>query len=506
MESSAARVARGSLVLMLGGAPKIPVALLTLAYIARMLSPTEMGILFAFEILTGLLRLVSDPGFSRAATTYCAEGVAKERNVRALIQRLALTGTALATIVSFTLFVAGATIMKPLVRTDIDPVLLQVLCLDVFLDCIGPYMEGMLLGLGDFKSLKFADTASFVVGQLAGVILVADGLGMIGVVLGWALGDGLYLVQTMLAVHRNVTRYATSPQFLPSSKELLNFAFPVFGSSLIEFGAGWFDRIFILAMFPIEMLAIYNVAYSIFKAVSGLPAAVSEALLPHLARQYARGGKRVLQNESGDAARYISVLFAPVLLGVAGISSSTIVLVAGSGYYEGAILLTVFCGFRALTLPGFGFEQVFYVTKKTRVYAFAAAAAATGGALLSGALSSPFGTSGIAVAKGATLLLVFLVEYWSLRAVVSLEIDLSSFTKILLCGTAMAMVVYVVQQAYYSVELWLAYVFIGALVYVGLVRAMRLTRKRDFDVTKELLGPRFRRLVDIAEGLIRPAQ
>jgi O-antigen/teichoic acid export membrane protein len=489
---------------MIGGMPKIPVALVTLAYVARMLSPTDMGVLVVFEILTTFLRLVSDPGLSSAATTYCAEGIARERSVRALVQRLALAGTGLATIVAFALYVGGATLMKLLLGMTLSPVLLQVLCLDVFLDCIGPYTGGILMGLGDFKSLKFADTASFVAGQLTSVILVADGLGMTGVVLGSALGDALYLIQTVFAVHLNLSRYSSFPPLLPSNKEILKFALPVFGSSLIGFGSGWFDRVFILAMFPIEVLAIYNVAYSIFKTVSGLPAAVSEALLPHLAGQYARGGKPVLQNESRDAARYISVLFAPILLGVAGISSSTIVLVAGPSYLDGAILLTIFCGFRALTLPMYGFDQVFYVTKKTGVYAVAAIASAVAGALLGIALASPLGAPGIAVAKGGALLVGFLVEFWSLRVVLSFGPDMHSSAKTLLCGTAMAAVVHVVQQVYHSIGLWVAYVALGSVVYVGLARKMRLTRKRDFDVTRELLGRRFKRAVDFAETLIQP--
>ena len=98
----------------------------------------------------------------------------------------------------------------------------------------------------------------------------------------------------------------------------------------------------------------------------------------------------------------------------------------------------------------------------------------------------------------------YAIEFWSLKALISLRLDMMTLSKILFCGMAMGVMVYEAQQVWYSIELLGVYVVIGTVLYSGLVRQMRVLRKRDFDVTRELVGSRFKSVVDIAEKLARP--
>jgi len=122
--------------------------------------------------------------------------------------------------------------------------------------------------------------------------------------------------------------------------------------------------------------------------------------------------------------------------------------------------------------------------------------------LLSLLLVGPFGILGIAIARGITFPIDYAIEFWSLRIHLSLRLDVASLSKILLCGLTMASVVYGVERAFHATQLLGIYVAIGAASYLGLVRQMRLARRRDFEVMKELLGTKFSSVVDVAEKLV----
>jgi O-antigen/teichoic acid export membrane protein len=502
MTSSAVRIAHGSLFLVLGNTLRIPIGIVTLAFFARTLSLFEMGIVVAFEILLQFLQLISNPGLSRALATYIAEGLGKQQNVSALVRKLILMGVGLASSASLILLMVLSALPKIISGTHVPGPILQLLALDTFLFCLVPYMDSSLLGLRDFKSLSVMELASYAARQFAGVGFVASGLGVLGVVQGWVLGDGIYLLGAVFAMERNLRRYSSLPRFMLGTKELVTFSASVYGSRLIDFASKWFDRIFVLAAFSIENLALYNVAYSIFSFAMQVPDALSGTLFQHYAERYGSGNQSLMNAESAGATRYAALLLTPIFLGLAVVSNPVILLIADPRYSSAAILLGVLSGIGALTVSSPGFEQIFYVIKKTNVYVILAIAEALGGLLLSLLLTGPLGILGIAFARSISLVLVFVIELTALKELTSIRLQTRSLVKILLCSATMAMVVYTAEQVYYSLVALPLYIAIGAITYFILVWRMRLLRKRDFDIARELLGARAAPFINSLEKLV----
>lgn len=502
--SSAATVARASFFLMVAKTLNIPVSLVALAFFARTLPLTDMGIVVGFGILVGFLQVVSDPGLTSAIIRYSAEATGSGRNASVLVRKMTTIGAGIAAIVSLSFLAVGVPFSNSILRTHVPPDLSQVLSVEILLACLAPYMEATLVGLRDFKHLSLARISSNWAGKLAGIALVAAGLGVKGVVLGWVLGDATFVIQTLFAIGHDLRTCSSFPPLVVSNRELCRFTFPAYASGLIDFGSSWYDKIFVLVAFPLERLAAYGVASSIFSFASGWASVVSVALFPHFAEQYGRQGETVLRNEGRDAARYMSLIFTPFFLGLAAISSPAIALVAGPKYEDASIILAMLCAFGGLTVSSLGFDQIFYVMKRTEVYVLTSIATGGGGLLLTLILAGPFGILGIAVARGITFLVAYAIEFWSLRVLLSLRLDVASLSKILLCGLTMAAMVWGIQQAWYSVQLLGVYILIGAALYFGLVRQMRVLRRRDFHVTRELVGSRFRHVVDAAEKVAWP--
>jgi len=209
----------------------------------------------------------------------------------------------------------------------------------------------------------------------------------------------------------------------------------------------------------------------------------------------------------------MSVIFTPLFLGLGALSKPAVALIAGPKYGNASLMLTILCVFGALTVSSSGFGPVFYVIKRTEMYVLTSIVTVGGGLLLGLVLMLPFkilghyfyfGTFGIAVARGITFLIAYAIEFWSLRALLKLRLDMASLSRVFFCGLIMAVIVYGVQQAWYGIQLLGVYIVIGAASYFGLVRQMRVLRKRDFDVTRELVGSRFKSIVDLAEKVARP--
>jgi O-antigen/teichoic acid export membrane protein len=502
VSSSAAKVARGSLILLLGNTLKVPITLVAIAYMTRLLSLAELGTVMGLGVLVSLFQLCTDPGFSKALTTFCAEAIGKRKNARGLIAKVTVVGTGLSFTAATAVFLSAGSLTALLPELALSSHLVQFVAIDIFLSSLGPYMDGILVGMSDFRAITYSGISSHAIMQFSGLFFITIGMGPLGVVLGWILGDSASLIFTFFLVLRDFGIHASLSPFSFDIRSLLAFALPLYGIDLIGFLAGSFDTLYVLAAFSAEQLAIYAVALSIYTGISGLPTIVSSVLLPHFSEQYARVGTQMLQNEARDAARYICLIFLPTYLGLAAVAKPALALYAGPSYSEGAFVLMVLCVLGALTLFSSGFGQVFYVLKKTRLLAYIAAAATAVGIALALALAQPLGILGVAIARGVGSITMALLLWQGLRKLLSVRLNLSSLAKVLLTSLIMFFAVYIVQMMYYSSYLLGAYVAIGIVAYVAFSRKFHVFRTRDFMVTRELVGSRLAPLVGYAEKVI----
>lgn len=105
------------------------------------------------------------------------------------------------------------------------------------------------------------------------------------------------------------------------------------------------------------------------------------------------------------------------------------------------------------------------------------------------------GLNGLAVMKGASMLLTLLLTFHFLSKTIAIEIDKQTFTKALVFSTVMAVVVSVTQQLYYSRYLLPAYVIVGVAVYVAGMKALKVLNHQDMQLLGKTLGERAGRYI-----------
>jgi O-antigen/teichoic acid export membrane protein len=507
MPSLRASVARGSFLLLSGEMIRLLVGLFSLAYFVRTLSLAEYGLVIAFDVALTFVRMISDPGLSSAIVTYCSHAMGERKNMAPLIRKLVLTGGLLAFIASLGVLLAGNYLSNLILQTYLTPNVIMLLSIDAFLTCLAKYGRSSMEAFKAFQSLTSLETGAYVTQRILGILFVSVGYGISGIVVGWILGDAAFLVRATTIIRRNLKAYSSFPVLTLANRQLARFAIPVYSTRFVNFVWSQFDQLLVLAIFPIEIFAIYGVADSIFSFVAGLPFSVSQTILPHFSEQYGKEGMSSLLSSIKEASRSATLLFTPIFLGVAAICIPVVSLMAGSSYADAAILLAILCIFDAFTLPDIGFNQIFYVLKRTEIQTLVEIAGGATGLALSLVLASPFGLVGIAAARGISFVAGYSIEVLGLRRIASIKLDRGTILRIIASAAIMAVVVFAAQQVYYQVAALGMYVLIGVVCYLAVLRGMRVFKKKDFDLARELLGARLAPAVDVMERfLLRSAK
>lgn len=102
------------------------------------------------------------------------------------------------------------------------------------------------------------------------------------------------------------------------------------------------------------------------------------------------------------------------------------------------------------------------------------------------------GIIGASVARGLSLIIALVVSVVVLRRSMRLRFQLRAYGYAWLASLLMAGVVLLMQKLVYSVRLFPVYVVVGGLVYLLLLRWLRVIDREDLDLISDFLGPRFR--------------
>jgi lipopolysaccharide exporter len=234
------------------------------ALMARMLDPTAFGLMAIANGVLRYLRYITDLGIGSVAAR-ADRFDAEDRGIltaAALMVSLVLLGT---------IWLAGPALVAIIPSADPDALpVLRILAVTLVLATIGDTAAAGLRRDLDFRHLSLAGLAALVGGQgLVAVPLAAMGAGV------WALVAGT-LVQTaiqslLLIAHRPVRR-GPMGKWLPRARNLLKLGGGFLALRLLDAAfnqipplalgvwigmaaAGYYDRAFVLAVVPLELVA-----------------------------------------------------------------------------------------------------------------------------------------------------------------------------------------------------------------------------------------------------------
>ena len=383
----------------------------------------------------------------------------------------------------------------------VSPNFVRLSGVDVLILSLAQVCVGALIALGEMKSATlYLVLWSVVRYSLASVLLVTFAIS--GVLVGWILGDAVLLI---FAIQRSVRMLQVGGGRSGFSMSgLVRYSLYTLLSALIGFAVNQADKIFTLARQGLPELAVYNVAIVAASFAGFAPYALLTVLLPALSSLHAAKRTRQMHQMVLANTRYVSIVVLPVAFGFASIMGVAL-RIFGPEYVAGLVPSVIVSVATGLTAVGAVYAGALLAAGELKWFTGANAIGLVGLVVVSYFLTPIFGLSGPALGRAALMALVALVYGIALWRSGFFEFDLRAFLCAAAGSTVMGVVVFFALSFAHSFLTKLAMlpfvVVLGALVYVGSLRFLRLLTVDDLRFVRDLLPTRFHGFLPLAAKL-----
>jgi len=484
----ASDVASGSIYLTVQNVFTNLIGVFGLTYLARAITQEQMGMLTALTLVSSFIVMISDFGLTTSLPKFVSELKGRGEDSSAHILAAIVFKIPVILLPCLVLLIFSADTSSVLFGTADKFDLIRLIALDSLIVAITPALNSILLGAGRMKRIAVSNVFSVVVRWLVIVLLLVTGFGFYGAVIGWIVGDSVLLLLFVAASVKLLKREGhllrRSVSLIPN---ILKFSWPLFAAALVTFLYAWYDRAIVFALLPLTDLGIYDVSYKAFGVLATLATALGTALYPYYGMAYGKKDHGAIVSAIKRATRYTAIIVFPLAFGLLSMANPVITIFAGQQYESGWSILAIFAVF-GLTyglLPAFTGLLVIYEKTKTVLLLSIVPVVASLGLL---PLLWVIGLDGLAVMRGASLLVTLLLTVYFLSKIVKVEVDRQAVTKALVSSAIMAAAVFAAQQIRYSMTLFPFYVLMGAAIYFGCMRLLRVIDKQDAQLMERTIG------------------
>ena len=500
--SAGVSVARGASYLLAEGLIKNSAGVVFLMYATRILPVTEIGVLSALKMILAFFMTVGTFAIPSAATKYISQSMGMQRvDMAKGIYKKAFRFGLIVSFLPIFLCLGASNIISAFVSGNADyQLLIVILGLDAFAWLLSPFLNGTLWGLQKFKETSFSGVVAACIGYSISAFLLALGFGLIGVVVGWVLGDFLGLGLLLFFTHTSF-QSTTEDETYPFGN-LFKYSMPLYVSGILSYFSGTIDKFVLLFIVGLATLGIYNVALAGTAIVGLVAGSISSSLFPQFSKLYGGHGKMALEKASCSASRYVFFIYMPMAMGFAAVSLPTITLFVGPAYASGWLPLTIVSLTMALTSASVIMGSLFMSLGITRIFLESNVLSMIIGTALSLVLVAPFGMVGVTLAKVAIGVVSFIYFLFRLRRVFGLHFDWDAFRKSLIASAGMAGGVAIVEYLWMNTYFLPMYILLGAGLYLAMLKILKAVNKEDMTLLKQFLPKRLGKTIDILARLL----
>lgn len=328
MTSLGARAARGGAITLVFQAAKVALMLVSTIVLARLLDPTDFGLVAMVTALIGVAEIFRDFGLSMAAL-----------QAKTLTQRQQSNLFWINAGVGAVLSVLAILLAGPIAAFYGEPRLQEIVVFCSMVFVLGGLTTQFRVRINRelrFFTLAWTDFAPYLLAFLAAVIVAANGGGY------WALViQQLTLAGAALLMSVALARWWPSlPHRGEQMRPLLNFGVSFAATQLISYATRNVDSIALGRVWGPEPLGMYNRAYQLVTApLSQINTPLSRVAIPVLSR---------IGDDDATFVRYLrqaqliaTYVTASVFLMLAGIGTPLVVLTMGAQWAPAGAILSV---------------------------------------------------------------------------------------------------------------------------------------------------------------------
>jgi len=508
-----AKVARGAAAIY---AASIFSLLLNTAYfviLTNYISVNEVGLVSLLNVLvigtstlaTLALPLVGSgitatpPAVTRFLSQYIQSGEGSARKLYFLSVGICAAASSAAAVILSNPSVAAslaAPSPKPFVYAALDSVAYSFAQLGVY----------SLVGAGRAPLAGKLLIASSALRYAVAGLLVFLGYAVSGVFIGFTIGDFVLAATSTPLAARMVLASKDAPF---SVRQVAAYMASVMIAAFAGFGVTQVDKLLAFFQQGLSNLGVYNVATVGAAVASFAPTAVTNVLVPTLGSLRPDEGAR-RRELMRNYTRYIIFIAAPMGAGLAAVSPFLLELF-GREYLSAAPLLAVISVSVAFTSVGAVYSSDLLVGARIYLFSVANIVGLVALVTLALVLVPLFGLLGIAIARGAMLVLAMTTLAYFVRGQGDLVLDGRGYLKSSAASVVMGVAVYGFLDALTTVLplgrgatvlASLVSILLGFVLYLVLMKYLGGFGPSDLEFLRELLPRRLSWVVELAKKLI----
>jgi O-antigen/teichoic acid export membrane protein len=319
-----------------------------------------------------------------------------------------------------------------------------------------------------------------------------------GVLIGWVVGDGLLFLlalrRTLIDLHSGSDAGGGGFSFM----DFLRYSSYTLLSALLGYGVNQADKIFTLAQQGLARLAVYNVAIVAANFVGLAPYALTMVLLPTLSTLYASKRTDEMGEMVRQYSRYISIIVIPVAVEYAAVTRVAL-RVFGPAYLSGLVPSIIVSVTAGLTAVGAVYAAVLLAVGKLRWYTAANILGIVALSIVAYAATPSLGISGPALGRASLVIVAALLYAYAAGKSGFFQFDVRAFICAAVGSIPMGIVVFLILSLFHSLLAQLVVlpfvIVIGALLYLGAMRAMKLLSAQDFEFIRQMAPARSHKLI-----------
>jgi len=495
------RLARSAVYLAAQGTVSTISGIIYFAFAARLLSTVaDLGKVSAITMFSSLLLTLLTLALPSAVSKYYSELIGKgdPSDAYGVAYTGFKVGSLLAFVGGFSCFLFAPSISLLFFGSESEAFLFKLLSLDILATFLSQFPYSVLYGSQMFKELSIASILSNSVRAIATISFLWAGLGISGVIFGWLAADFLSLSLSLFYC-RDIIRNMRGS--FPLSI-LLKYSLPIYGSSMLGYLQSTIDRYIVLGLSGAQVLGIYSPATTAVLYVSTLPGSLASAIFPRASGLFGKGDISGIMRTTNVASRYSAIIYSPMAFGLAAIALPTIDLFAGSRYIDGAPALAIMAATSVILsihyvvytyLASIGKTLAFFVSQVVAILACAS---------ISILYVPQFGAIGAAVGRSALMLVNFLTMLLYVKSNLRELIDWRSFLTSLITSSIMSIFVFVFVREFYSKYMLPVYILTGGIIYIVIVKYLKIMKSADIELLIELLPQRLRGIAYLFSRLL----
>jgi len=497
---SSTRVTRGATYLFLQGLVSNLAGVAYFALAARLLpNVADLGRLATLGALSSLFGTAGCLALPSAIVKFVSEymGGGRSGDANGVFSSSLKVGVALALGSFLICFLASGPLALYLLGAGEYAILFNLLSIDVFLTVLFPFLQGALQGLQRFGQMAAIGIVNSILRFGVAILTLLLGLGLIGVLLGWVLGDLMATILSAVLTFQVFRCRGVHPFGL-----LFRYSAPLYVSNLLTYLVGSVDQYLILLLAGQTVLGVYSLAVKAFGVLGLVSGAIGSVLFPKLSEMRSGLGDQALKEVARVSSRYVFLVYVPLALGLAATAYPTMTFFVGDRFSEGAVALAILASASALACGSVIINNVFLATGETSIFYVVGLLSLVTDVGLSFLLIGPLGSTGAAVARAFVIIVSFAFPALVLVRMLGPYLDMDAFVKSLFASSFMVLVVFCLQLVLSSRYLLPLYVIVGGLVYFTMLRVLRALREDDFVLMRGFVPAKMCLLVDLAQRFL----